>query len=1270
MSRAPEDGVMREPAPSLERGDHAGGTAPWYRGVVAAGYGALLLLLVWSRSLHVGWILAALAVVAGAVVLLRRRRGGIGRRPSTDLPYVALGVLVLASSSALLTQQRLYRIARHWDDVAAVRETRRATLLARRMDAEVERGGRVVEAAATLAATATGDSLFAGLDALRSRAGVDAIVVIGRSGETVAWAGDHRGRIPAVVREGDWPVSFGDGPLFSYLYFTHLVPGRPQHVAVALLLETDLPGGVAGSGFAARFEAATGDRPRFEGGPPTAAADWRLVRDGRVVVHARFDPLDQAGTRTVAATTGRRIVAVLLLMALGFLAAAWLRPRAHRRGAASLAPLAAVALAFSAAPLGRILGLQRLFSPAMFVLPIPGDFVLEGVLVLLLPLAALMATYRPMVRRGWALAGWLAAGTALVAAGFAGGMILLESSAGFDLLRGGPGLWLGLQVAALLLLAVVAMAALPRARGIAPRTRVVAGTAGVLASLVLMLVVVGVWRNGHHVDPRLLALWAVPYLLLALAVAPYEGRGHRLVRWLAAGWLASTAVVPHLWVVSGETRLRAAEQELATLGARADPYLDYLLRRFAEEVAAQDRRGLQGTQLLYEAWLASDQLAREPYPLEVTLWDRNDRAIVTLPLGGAPPSSERSAEPPAFLRPVLEAARLRGAPLAMPITGVQAVNQVQAIPLPYRRVVSVVVAPRRSFERASPLAAFLGGEVGGETRLELIPAPAVAVTAPGGVRWDATDEGWRSEAVVPYPSGNYHAHLSFRLPPPGVRFARGILVISANLMALLLLWILGRLFRGEALTPPGGWAGWFASFRARVTLALFGFFLMPTIVFGWAANRAVAGEVVRSGRVIAERSVAQAAGAFPEADLPELASRVGEDVLYHYRGELIEASSPETLDLGLYGAWMPAAVQRAFRSGEQLGMVSQATLGGRSYLVAYRRVVPAGSLGVPVWLTAGDVGIRQRELTDVVLLAALLGALLSLGLSVLVGRALARPLGQLRRAAAAVGAGRLGVRLPADRGDEFGELFASFNRMTRRLRRARARELHTARVLAWGQMARQVAHEIKNPLTPIKLAIQHIRRVFTDRRADFETVLDENVDEILREIERLSEIARVFSRYGAPAEAAGPPVAVDAPTLVREAMTLYAVGDEGIDYHLEAEPVPPVLARPGELKEVMLNLLENARTAVVERGNVEVRILAWEDGVRITVHDDGVGISPQALPQVFEPQFSTRSAGTGLGLAIVRRLVEGWGGTVRAESEPGDGTTIVLDLVTGEAAPS
>jgi signal transduction histidine kinase len=212
-------------------------------------------------------------------------------------------------------------------------------------------------------------------------------------------------------------------------------------------------------------------------------------------------------------------------------------------------------------------------------------------------------------------------------------------------------------------------------------------------------------------------------------------------------------------------------------------------------------------------------------------------------------------------------------------------------------------------------------------------------------------------------------------------------------------------------------------------------------------------------------------------------------------------------------------------------------------------------------------------------------------------------------------------------------------------------------------MARQVAHEIKNPLTPIKLAVQHLRRAHADRRPDFGEVLDRNVEQVLLEIDRLADIANAFSRYGAPEESAGPLVPVPVGQVVHEAITLYRAGDPAIEYREDIEAdLPHVFVRGAELKEVLINLLENARDAVDGDGEIVIAVKRIANDVEVCVRDNGRGIPEEFLSRVFEPHFSTRSTGTGLGLAIVRRLVEGWGGQVAAHSEEGRGTTIRIVL--------
>ena len=215
---------------------------------------------------------------------------------------------------------------------------------------------------------------------------------------------------------------------------------------------------------------------------------------------------------------------------------------------------------------------------------------------------------------------------------------------------------------------------------------------------------------------------------------------------------------------------------------------------------------------------------------------------------------------------------------------------------------------------------------------------------------------------------------------------------------------------------------------------------------------------------------------------------------------------------------------------------------------------------------------------------------------------------------------------------------------------------HTARVLAWGEMARQIAHEIKNPLTPLRLGLQHLRRVRDERPAEFDRTFDETSGRILAEIDRLDTVARAFSRFALPADAAAPLETLDLAATVEEAIALYRLDDSGARVVLERGGSAMVRARRDELKEVLVNLVENARNAGARR--VTLRVGAG----RLEVADDGAGISAADLPRIFEPRFSTTTSGAGLGLSIVKRLVESWGARIEATSVAGRGTTVRVEF--------
>jgi C4-dicarboxylate-specific signal transduction histidine kinase len=216
------------------------------------------------------------------------------------------------------------------------------------------------------------------------------------------------------------------------------------------------------------------------------------------------------------------------------------------------------------------------------------------------------------------------------------------------------------------------------------------------------------------------------------------------------------------------------------------------------------------------------------------------------------------------------------------------------------------------------------------------------------------------------------------------------------------------------------------------------------------------------------------------------------------------------------------------------------------------------------------------------------------------------------------------------------------------------------RLSAWAEMARIIAHEIKNPLTPIRISVEHLREVWRRGSPDFESVLEECVTNVLRQTDELRRSASEFSDY---ARLPAPKVVeTDVARLLSESAAAYA-GAPGVRWSVSAEPELVALADSRLLARVFSNLLGNAVEALAGGGG-EIRLAARrrDSRILITVEDDGPGVSVAILPRLFDPYFSARSGGTGLGLAIAKKIVEEHGGTIAAENRPEGGFRVTFDL--------
>lgn len=1352
--------------PAAQRPSGAGGTGADERTravlalVSAAGW---LCILLWIRT-DSPWLLAAAAAGVSVLAFARAR-----------LRWRASAVLLTAATIAgyvSISGER--RFSSGWEEHQRQRQAQVDRVVGAELDSLAQRGDAAARRASAAASAAP--SLAVLHDSLRlvlARSGATAVAVFGGDERLRTWAGSHHGNLPNEILDGR-SRHFSGSALFSYLYFAAPVSGGGTAV-VASLMRSDLPEPFsAGLGdFASRMMERTGERvlvfpgdaPDEQGAEASEAAGAAVGATWSVALRG---PTEQ---RAAHVRFWKRAVAVLA--ALAWLVQ-WVGGPPPRARYALLLPLAAAALL----PLEHFFFPPYLTDLAMFRLPGPVQLTLGRVLALSCALIPVVVRAAPLWSR--ALGPWAA--PLVVAATFPLTLAWLRAGASTDLLGMSDTPWIVFLTVLALLPAVATAATLgggaqPRRTTEEGAGRPVLAALGIAAAVALSLTFASGARMGLYPTPALAALWALPALLVALGIA--GSRPDSYARWFCAVALASTAVLPFAWSMRTEARKSLAERRLGLLGVVADPGIDRVLHRVAEQVDSLDRSDAEDLEALYRAWTASG-LAAQGVPVLLTLWSPDGVPVHELKLG---PTGDR----PAWVGELAPALRASGLRRYHPPHSIHGSHVVSA-PLTGGRLFTATVPPRRTIPPPSALGPLFASMEGGADPdfLTLVRLEGEPPRAPPTVEWRRNDEGWRAETVVQYPDGPYSVFHVISIPNYWVMLGRAVLVLAPTFGIVSLLWLLSARSVGF-LAPPwsGSWVqvasrhGFATSFRFRVTVTLFGFFLLSAVLFWVLANTSLTGAAERTATTLAERVVNQIAQAYSEEDgsMESLARRVGADLLEYRAGELAGSSVDELVELGLYETWVDPEILDALERGQQLAAAKVTSLGDWRYVLAYRRLPDGEIVAAPVPLRAGAAALRRRDVADLLLAALVLSPVLSLVLAFFVGRALARPLNELRVASDRVGGGNLAVGLPEDRVDEFGAVFAAFNRMVLRLdetrqelvrttrrtraiveevatgvvavnsagkitvvnpqaqsllkvplepgdalpregrsgevgawldellrpsteqsaarvfewgdRRVRGRakriaheghpggvvvnledvtdELRSERILAWGEMAQQAAHEMRNPLTPISLSVDHLRRAWNDRRPDFGRILETNVQVVLKEIDRLAAIARGFLRLASPgAGSEGPVESVDSGAVAREVLDLYQGGGE-MRIHVEAG-LPQVMCRDDELKEVLLNLVENSRAAMPGGGTI--RISAEEgDGAgsrtTILVEDEGSGIPPALLPRIFEPKFSTRSTGTGLGLPIVRRLVESWGGSVEVESQVGKGTRVRILLRRG-----
>jgi len=365
----------------------------------------------------------------------------------------------------------------------------------------------------------------------------------------------------------------------------------------------------------------------------------------------------------------------------------------------------------------------------------------------------------------------------------------------------------------------------------------------------------------------------------------------------------------------------------------------------------------------------------------------------------------------------------------------------------------------------------------------------------------------------------------------------------------------------------------------------------------------------------------------------------------------------------------PSGVYREIVLNRMPTYVGIEEVGGASYLVAAAPVRAGGRDGivtVPQTLQRQESERQTDELDRRVLTAAVLFVLLGAAFGYWMAERIADPVNRLTRATRRIARGDLDARVAETSSDELRRLVEDFNRMAADLKQQRAELERTQRLEAWADMARQVAHDIKNPLTPIQLSAEHARRVNVDRGRPLSPVLDDCVNAILTQVKLLRQISAEFSSFASSPTPRPEPT--DMAALIDEVVEPYRTALTGritVEVH-NADGLRPVSLDRTLFSRALTNVIENAIHAMPGGGKLTIasrgEAVDGRDSVVVSVSDTGVGMGPEDIARIFEPYFSTKATGTGLGLTIAKRNTELNGGTIDVTSERGGGTVVWMAI--------
>jgi len=396
-----------------------------------------------------------------------------------------------------------------------------------------------------------------------------------------------------------------------------------------------------------------------------------------------------------------------------------------------------------------------------------------------------------------------------------------------------------------------------------------------------------------------------------------------------------------------------------------------------------------------------------------------------------------------------------------------------------------------------------------------------------------------------------------------------------------------------------------------------------------------------------------------------IGSTISNDVNLYQDGRLISSSRREFFDDGLLPDLINGEIYYKIQFENNPFYAQMQRIGDYSFhtlTIPYPFQDSLVLISLPFPLEQQEISEATVDLIEFLLFSSVFFIIVVLILARGIGGMIVTPIQKLLKGTKEVSLGNLETRIAHKHRDEMKNLIDGFNAMVTNLKKHQQELADMSKKVAAAEMARKVAHEIKNPLTPIQLSAEHLLKVYGENKANFEEVLKESTTYIISEVENLRRIAHEFLETSK--EASLQKERLDLKEIIRQTLDPYCrllsariefkESYIGEDFHF--------LGDRAKIRIVLRNILNNAIESIPAEGRVDISAESGDTSLTLIITDSGVGIEKEMMDRIFEPYFSTKDAGTGLGLPIAKKIVEDHGGTIRAGAGKNGGTKIIIKL--------